>query len=66
MARTTNTSGRRDKTADVGVPRLVTTGLVFETAGSAPFSGRPLGDPRMTWVRRIGSFRPIGNRRGHS
>ena len=64
MARTTGTgSGRHDTTADVGIPRLTTTGLVFQTTGPGPFSGRPLGLPRVTWVKRIGSFRPLGNRR---
>ncbi len=64
MARTTITgSGGHDTTADVGIPRLTTTGLVFQTTGPGPFSGRPLGDPRMTWVKRIGSLRPMGNRR---
>ncbi len=64
MARTMVTGPvRHDTPADVGTPRLTSTGLVFQTTGPGPFSGRPLGDPRMTWVKRIGSFRPMGNRR---
>jgi hypothetical protein len=67
MGRGTNTSsGDADKASDIGVPRLTTTGLVFQKAGPEPFSGRPLGDPRLTWVRRLGAARPGANRREHS
>ncbi len=63
MGRNTKTSGKADKTAEIGIPRLTTTGLVFQTAGSEPFSGRPLGDPRLPWVRRFGSARAAADRR---
>ncbi len=67
MGRGTKTSsGKADKAAEIGVPRLTTTGLVFQTAGPEPFTGRPLGDTRLPWVRRLGSTRPPADRREES